>query len=101
MKRGRKEGARLLMVTLAVGCMVLVLMGPQWRDEVRAQESAGPACTCDCTGAMPRVILNCGKYTVVECDAFEGKPHNRSKPASFCLLGNCTIGTDTDCPPPN
>jgi hypothetical protein len=39
MRSERRNGNRMLMVALAGACMVLVLLGPQWRDELRAQVS--------------------------------------------------------------
>src|ERR671924_215571 len=36
----RHNGKTLLMTILAIGCMALVLLWPQWRDEVRAQTSS-------------------------------------------------------------
>jgi hypothetical protein len=99
MKSGRRIGTRMLMVTLAVGCMVLVLMGPQWRDELRAQETAGPACVCDCDPGN-RTIIICGQYTREECIEKEGQTHNRGR-RTACILqtGTCNNGTDEDCPP--
>jgi len=46
MKRGRGKGKTMLMTILAIGCMALVLMWPQWRDELRAQVYPGARSEC-------------------------------------------------------
>jgi hypothetical protein len=44
----RHNGKTLLMTILAIGCMALVLLWPQWRDEVRAHVSDGQETSCFC-----------------------------------------------------
>jgi hypothetical protein len=49
MKQIRHNEKTLLLMTLAIGCMALVLLWPQWRDELRAaqyleEHLAHPAC---------------------------------------------------------
>ena len=49
MKSIRHNGKTVLMTILAIGCMALVLLWPQWRDEVRAaglSERAGCLAQC-------------------------------------------------------
>jgi hypothetical protein len=79
MKRGRRIGAKGLMVTLAVGCMVVVILELQWRDEVEAQcyvrdfaNEAGCCETLQITGAVRPCqdaagnLWQCPSYTMIQ-----------------------------------
>jgi hypothetical protein len=52
MRSDRHKGKTLFMTTLAIGCMALVLLWPQWRDELRAQTTDGSffCCRYTCAG---------------------------------------------------
>jgi hypothetical protein len=104
MKSGRRTGAKELMVTLAVGCMVLVLLGPQWRDEVRAQVSVGKECSGLCEIRNPTSLQEW--YSCVSedktseiCDTFENL-NIRLKNGTPCMTGTAVnFGLSERCAP--
>jgi hypothetical protein len=56
MKRVRHNGKKMLVTLLAIGCMALVFLWPQWRDEARAQAQTAPGFQCfsdaDCAAGV-------------------------------------------------
>jgi len=90
MKNVRHNGKTLLMTLLVLGCMALVIMWPQWRDELRAQTSPRQMCmqiiTCQdrsASGECPGFSAYCqGEFLE---DLRECIDHN----ASLCPLSQC------------
>jgi hypothetical protein len=91
MKRVRHTARTILMTTLVIGCMALALMWPQWRDEVRAQISAGPSCNCNCS------ILSVAICTTSNCADYNGGMLNEGTDGQ-CRLSGCRKGANSSCP---
>jgi hypothetical protein len=80
MKHTRITEQKLILVTLALACMALVAVWPQWRDELRAQDyegqgyhwqdhegrdyswDCGEQYECDQTGNLWKVTWCCAVY---------------------------------------
>ena len=45
MKRVSHNGKKILLMLLVIGCMALVLLWPQWRDELRAEGASAENCS--------------------------------------------------------
>jgi len=60
MTRARHTGKPLLMTVMIIGCLALVILGPQWRDEIRAQVSGDEETWGDCA-------MFCREQAEVQC----------------------------------
>jgi hypothetical protein len=100
MKSGKRNGKTTLMVTLSGICMVLVLMGPQWRDEVRAQISAGMECggVCD-RGGQEESWYICVDFGTTEeqCDGLRNKRIISRRVAIPCVILTSVLELSEDC----
>ena len=81
MKHVRHNGKTLLMTLLALGCMALVIMLPQWRDEVRAQAQSAESC-------IPETFSRCD--TTIHCMTTVGQPGGQLAEVERCCFYNVT-----------
>jgi hypothetical protein len=83
MKRIDHNEKTLLIMTLAIGCMALVLLWPQWRDELRAQQYE-----------EPQAILVFPVCCLYSCPASpeQEKACSESSRRGRCLLPPMTVG---------
>jgi hypothetical protein len=94
MKSVKHTGKTLLMTTLAIGCMALVLLWPQWRDEVRAQVSPGSQVSCSRDVDCPRPFNRCNRNSrtcevLNPCDFDKDCPEGQGCKDHKCVDDKC------------
>jgi hypothetical protein len=89
MKNVRHNGKKLLITTLAIGCMALVLVWPHWRTELRAQESTPEEVTTDVRVDTVCVCHCCGRENPSDCA--------KDKEGHLLNLFDCAIKTEPAC----
>jgi hypothetical protein len=98
MTRVRHKGKTMLLITLALGCLALVFLWPQWRNELRAQESepeeeavtpVTTVCLCRCSPSPPGNPVQC-----YDDDAFKSDDACRLK-SSRSNCGDSKAPTDS------
>ena len=101
MKCVRHNGKTLLMITLALGCMALVLLWPKWRDELHAQAYCTTGVDRDCEMGQicisSRCISGCRSDRDCRSDQIcQGLPVGSCE--TLVAREACTCESANDCP---
>jgi hypothetical protein len=99
MNRFKLNGKKLLVTTIATGCMALALLWPEWRSVSQAyghyRHMTG-TCLCQCIPYAEDMHFSMGNLTKADCDSLAGEecppPPNAPEGSSPGHYGLCTFG---------